>query len=1092
MRKLSKKISMLMVLAMLVGLFSGVVSASAASAWSFASGKYAVAVNGSINMESKEYADFDLLKDGAAPAGYTVAWASSDEDVVWVNAKTGQLRANKFGKAADGDKAVISATFTNTATKKSATRSFTIVLGAAKADFTVEAADVTIALGEEVKFAPVVKDAAGNVVKFATHKSYNGYFLDGKAIANPWTPEEAGEYTVTVAQFAKKADVTDLAKAVRKDEVKVTVTVDTAFDAKATGLKEITAYGEFAKDAKITVKRGNQNISAAVTVAEDGKSAVLALDGKLRKGTYTVACGDAKVDLAVEDEKVDSIVVFENGSTITTGKTGTAPNEVAGGEAYVHYDVLNQYGESVRKMYDIRWTASTGTTVDDTDTENGLLVIPAPASTPFIYGNTVILTGVYTPTSAGEVKTVNATMTIGLENCVSGANILGITKEGSGVIIDELPANFIDNEYLLVFELVDRLGYPMDYSDSEVTKLTFTSYDPLKIKSFDCTKLDNATPEAGSYKLGGETINGTVYGALRLSGGINKKLGGNVDLKVTSNMTGQPKDYVLKIASAQVLADFRILPPDFIIAEGDNKTLAYEAFDTEGNPITDFRVLYKSLIFSSSDLKLVKQNDGSAVLGYTAPSNVATKDYDYTVVYNVIIPETGKSSNVSFSIKDARYAAGVKSYEYPSWGGNRNIIEGGSDDVELVRMNDWADCLAWYDQYDEAIDLKTNKIPNYVAIKIDGTGLSVAPTGWRGAVAVNGLADAVDGWEYFSVNTGTPAVAVSFTASEATDTTTTRVVEFALADATGKIVSGSSKKIVYTIVDLDACTGFSVGMNDALIENSNAGDDTEATVTGTLANGSTVAINGGVKIVYTAETYAVASGETSKATIAVSGAAIAQKFTSSLEETVNESNKAGNQFFDLSVVKADGSHPSKNVGYTVTAEIYNEDGLTIKDRVTTTFEAGAFDRAYTGYTFSGWCWKNPWLSYNPWTKANTDAIINATNGVISQGAIMGYIDKVVDNYGDNGGDKALVSVSISKLTEGTKGLDSNNLVLLANDQKSNVPMISGAEIGDTFTATYTYVNGNGTKAVHVVNFTVGADTAAQFYNTDDADYTAFH
>ena len=50
MRKLSKKISMLMVLAMLVGLFSGVVSASAASAWSFGSSKYAVAVNGSINM----------------------------------------------------------------------------------------------------------------------------------------------------------------------------------------------------------------------------------------------------------------------------------------------------------------------------------------------------------------------------------------------------------------------------------------------------------------------------------------------------------------------------------------------------------------------------------------------------------------------------------------------------------------------------------------------------------------------------------------------------------------------------------------------------------------------------------------------------------------------------------------------------------------------------------------------------------------------------------------------------------------------------------------------------------------------------------
>ena len=134
MRKLSKKISMLMVLAMLVSLFSGVVSASAASVWSFKStnGKFDVAVKETIIMEKNEYADFDLYKEGekVTKATYTAVWESSDPDVVWVDATNGRLRADKFGKAEAGDKAMISATFTNVETKKSATRSFYIEIAA--------------------------------------------------------------------------------------------------------------------------------------------------------------------------------------------------------------------------------------------------------------------------------------------------------------------------------------------------------------------------------------------------------------------------------------------------------------------------------------------------------------------------------------------------------------------------------------------------------------------------------------------------------------------------------------------------------------------------------------------------------------------------------------------------------------------------------------------------------------------------------------------------------------------------------------------------------------------------------------------------
>ena len=309
MRKLTKKISMLMVLAMLVGLFSGVVSASAASAWSFKSGKYDVAVGGEINMQKDEFADFDLLKDGKAPEGYTVAWASSDEDVVWVNAESGKLRADKFGKAEDGDKAVISATFTNETTGKSATRSFTIVVGEVEVpDYKIQIEDIAVELGAEVKFAPVVM-LGEEVVKFATHKSYNGYFLDGKAITNPWTPEEAGEYTVTVAQFAAKADVADLAKAVRKIDVKVVVELDAAtMTAKQTALNVVElTFNDAAWAAKAASEIKVAQVIDGVDIAELVKKAE-AKDAVVTVTLFNNLAANATYKFAYGEDCVASVV----------------------------------------------------------------------------------------------------------------------------------------------------------------------------------------------------------------------------------------------------------------------------------------------------------------------------------------------------------------------------------------------------------------------------------------------------------------------------------------------------------------------------------------------------------------------------------------------------------------------------------------------------------------------------------------------------------------------------------------------------------------------------------------------------------------
>ena len=219
MRKLSKKISMLMVLAMLVSLFSGVVSASAASAWSYKStnGKFDVARNETIIMEKNEYADFDLYKEGekVTKAAYTVVWESSDPDVVWVDATNGRLRADKFGKAEAGDKAMISANITNVETGVKAIRSFYIEIAA---DPVVEEPEVEYAITTKVGDAVL---GAETLVAGSEYALVSTVTADGEA-AEATVTYTVGGKEVTALKFAAAGEYTVVATATIDNEVVAT------------------------------------------------------------------------------------------------------------------------------------------------------------------------------------------------------------------------------------------------------------------------------------------------------------------------------------------------------------------------------------------------------------------------------------------------------------------------------------------------------------------------------------------------------------------------------------------------------------------------------------------------------------------------------------------------------------------------------------------------------------------------------------------------------------------------------------------------------------------------------------------------------
>jgi len=132
MKKTFRKISLLVVLAVVVSTFANVSYAQAASVWSFISGSgKKIEVNDTITLQKNEYQDLNIYKSGKEiktnDSAYKITWKSSNPDVVWINASTGKLRADRLKKmTADTGTVKIIATIKNLKTGAVAKRGFTI------------------------------------------------------------------------------------------------------------------------------------------------------------------------------------------------------------------------------------------------------------------------------------------------------------------------------------------------------------------------------------------------------------------------------------------------------------------------------------------------------------------------------------------------------------------------------------------------------------------------------------------------------------------------------------------------------------------------------------------------------------------------------------------------------------------------------------------------------------------------------------------------------------------------------------------------------------------------------------------------------
>ena len=180
-------------------------------------------------------------------------------------------------------------------------------------------------------------------------------------------------------------------------------------EASATKVNEITvtfANPVEAENVTFAVTKGTESVPIEKVEATDWsideKEVTLKTSANMIKGTYTVTATDtvtedtASADFEVEAQKVDSIVIKAGEDNVAL----TGDNEF---EAYAYYDVLDQYGQSIRSSASIQWTGSCDIKADKA---KGKLTFKKNDNKAWVYNDKIYVTGVYVKTG----KVTNATL----------------------------------------------------------------------------------------------------------------------------------------------------------------------------------------------------------------------------------------------------------------------------------------------------------------------------------------------------------------------------------------------------------------------------------------------------------------------------------------------------------------------------------------------------------------------------------------------------------------------------------------------------------------------------------------------------------
>lgn len=436
----------------------------------------------------------------------------------------------------------------------------------------------------------------------------------------------------------------------------------TVKDFKATGYRTLTAEFESAvpeaSKATIAVKRGNTTIftSAKATWNQENTVATFKNDVALPAGDYTLSIkNSANEDITkpytVEEEKVQDIVIDDTKDVLTGTSSASKQEGRSNDEAYIYYDVKNQYGESIRHRVTVNWSiTSCDTNKEKSDRILGLVVAQRKNDREiFTYGTQLQVTGTCIKGESKISKSFN--LKVGAIQTVDKVEIKGFVKEGyitgrnlkdkeitKDKISDKVDADFTKGTHSFLYQTFDQNGNVIEAandnlgSGTENAKVVFRSSDPNIIQ--------DVFRDGGVYTVRQEDSldepEYSKYSSATIDPGKCIDRGSNITFKYITTGTSGNGEQTFGIGEAKRLKSFKIEAPSGVVADGDSLVLDFTAIATDGSSVKDYKTIARSsnyLTFTASDGTLVLSEDdaGNAVLRWTDAAK-----YRHVIANNIV------------------------------------------------------------------------------------------------------------------------------------------------------------------------------------------------------------------------------------------------------------------------------------------------------------------------------------------------------------------------------------------------------------------------------------------------------------------------
>lgn len=466
----------------------------------------------------------------------------------------------------------------------------------------------------------------------------------------------------------------------------------------ATSANELTATfaTAVASEGAVTIKVNKAGSTTAidgkVTWSEDLTTAKFTATAKLVAGTYEMTATDvadktktATATAVVENEKVAEIKIL-NDVALTGDSAPNAATPKVRDLAYIYYDVVNQYGESLKNSASITWTVSSDQN-PQINKAAGRITAKTTATGGYVYGSSIYVTGVYNKTGVTVQKELKIGMTQNLDT-VKSCGFLKMTDKNT--ILDKLPANFQSGQYVLLYQAFDQNGNQLANSHNGAEMNTGETGSPaVTFISDNVLLVKNTFKDAPDY-----TIDGVEYNAVYIEPGQYVDKGGEVNITAIANNTGNKTTMNYIIGAAGLLKSVVLSQPAEVVADGEEHEIPFVAYDVDGKEIKNYEAIARTtntlnLTASEGTLRVEEKADGTAKFVFKDRavdwSDGSTHDDVSRSVALTTVVVGGESNNMILSVDDKARPVAVKDVTFRK-DATTVVIEDDTNTIDYTRF----------------------------------------------------------------------------------------------------------------------------------------------------------------------------------------------------------------------------------------------------------------------------------------------------------------------------------------------------------------------------------------------------------------------